>query len=40
MLLKCHHHLQPLSRNAIVENGVDEDYNLDIFEKTTNTMNE
>jgi hypothetical protein len=30
MLLKCHHH-------SIVDKGVDEDYNLDIFEMTTNT---
>jgi hypothetical protein len=37
MLLKCHHHLHPLYRNAIVSKGVDENYNLDIFEMTTNT---
>jgi len=37
MLLKCHRHLHPLSRNAIVDKGVDEDYNLDIFKMTTNT---
>ncbi len=37
MLLKCHHHLHPLSRNAIFDKCVDEDYNLDIFEITTNT---
>jgi hypothetical protein len=37
MLLKCHHHLHFISRNAIVDKCVDEDYNLDIFEMTTNT---
>jgi hypothetical protein len=37
MLLKCQHHLHPLFRNAIVDKGVDEDYNLDIFKMTSNT---
>jgi hypothetical protein len=32
MLLKCYHHLHPLSKNVIVDQGVDEDCNkLDIF---------
>ncbi len=37
MLLKCYHHLHPLFENATVDQGVDEDYDLDIFELTTNT---
>jgi glycyl-tRNA synthetase alpha subunit len=34
MLLKCHHHLQPLSENVIVDQGVDENYILNIFKMT------
>ncbi len=37
MLLKCYYHLHPLFENANVDQGVDEDCNLDIFELTTNT---
>jgi hypothetical protein len=36
MLLKCYHHLH-LFGNAIVDQGVDEDCNLDTFEMTTST---
>jgi len=36
MLLKCHHHLQPLSENVIVDQGVDENYILNIFKMTKN----
>jgi hypothetical protein len=33
-MLKCHHHLHPLAKfkSPFVNIGVDEDYNLDIFE--------
>ncbi len=38
MLLKCYYHLHPLCKNVIVDqDSVDEHYNLDIFEMTTNT---
>jgi hypothetical protein len=37
MLLKCYHHLHPLFKNANVDQGVDEDCNLDNFGMTTNT---
>jgi hypothetical protein len=39
MLLKCHHHLHPLTEaeNVFVNISVDEDCSLDIFEQTTNT---
>jgi hypothetical protein len=37
MLLKCYHHLHPLFGNAIVDQGVDANCNLDTFEMTTNT---
>ncbi len=38
MLLKCYYHLHLLSENVIVDqDGVDEHYNLDIFEMTTST---
>jgi len=36
MLLKCYH-LHPLFENANVDQGVDENCNLEIFELTTNT---
>jgi hypothetical protein len=39
MFLKCHHHLHPLAKTEsyFANIGVDEDYNLDMFEHTTNT---
>ncbi len=37
MLLKCHHHLHPLSKNVIVDQGVDEYCSFDIFEMTSST---
>ncbi len=37
MLLKCHHHLHPLSKNVIMDQGVDEYFSFDIFEVTSNT---
>ncbi len=37
MLLKCHHHLQPLLENVIIDQGVDEDYILNILKMTINT---
>jgi hypothetical protein len=37
MSLKCYHHLHLLFENANVDQDVDEDYNLNIFEFTTNT---
>jgi len=36
MLLKCYY-LHPLFENANVDQGVDENCNLEIFELTTNT---
>ncbi len=32
MLLKCYHHLHPLMKNVIVDQGFDENYGLGIFE--------
>jgi hypothetical protein len=39
MLLKCHHPLHPLaeSESVFVNIGVDEYYNLDVFEQIANT---
>lgn len=37
MLLKCHHHLQPLFENVTIDQGVDEDYILNIFKMTRST---
>jgi hypothetical protein len=37
MLLKCNHHLHPLFENVNVDQHVDENCSLDIFEMTTNT---
>jgi hypothetical protein len=37
MLLKCYHHLHPLSNNTIVDQCVDENCSLDIFELIINT---
>ncbi len=37
MLLKCHHLLHPLFENATIEQGVDEDCSLNIFEMITST---
>ncbi len=39
MLFKCHYNLHPLaeSRRGIVDQGVEKDNNLDIFEVITNT---
>ncbi len=39
MFIKCHFHLHPLaeSERGIVDQGVEEDRNLDIFEITNNT---
>jgi hypothetical protein len=39
MLLKCHHHLDPLAEveSVFVNISVDEDCSLDIFKQTTNT---
>jgi hypothetical protein len=33
MFLKCHHHLHPLakSENGVIDQGIDENCNLDIF---------
>ncbi len=40
MFFKCHHHLHPLanSNRTIVDERVEEDYNLDIFKMTTSTL--
>jgi hypothetical protein len=35
MLLKCYHHLHPLSENATIDQAVDEYCYLNIFEMTT-----
>jgi hypothetical protein len=35
MFLKCHLHLRPLIEFEIVEQNIDVDNNLDIFEVTT-----
>ncbi len=32
MLLKCYHHLHPLSENVIIDQGFDENCSLGIFE--------
>jgi len=37
MLLKCYHHLHLLFENATIKQGVDENFNLDIFEMIINT---
>jgi hypothetical protein len=37
MLLKCYHHLHPLFENPNVNQHVDENYTLDIFEMIVNT---
>jgi hypothetical protein len=41
MLIKCHYHLHPLvvelEKNIIVDQGIEEDNSLDIFEMITNT---
>ncbi len=37
MLLKCYHHLHPLSKNANVDQGVDKYCSLDIFGMTAST---
>jgi hypothetical protein len=37
MLLKCYHHLHPLSKNANVDQSVDKYCNLDILKITTST---
>jgi len=39
MLLKCYYHLHPLveSKGGVVDEKVEDDKNLDIFEMTTNT---
>jgi hypothetical protein len=40
MLVKCHEHLYPLvssDRNNVDQGVFDYDYNLNIFEQTTNT---
>jgi hypothetical protein len=37
MLLKCYHHLHPLFENLNVDQRVDENYTLDIFEMIANT---
>ncbi len=36
MLLKCYDHLHPLSKNATIDQVVDENCYLNIFEMTTN----
>lgn len=35
MLFKCYHHLHPLSNNATIDQVVDENCYLNIFEMTT-----
>jgi hypothetical protein len=37
MLLKCYHHLHPLFKNPSLDQHVDENYILDIFEMIANT---
>ncbi len=37
MLLKCYHHLHPLFENIVVDQCVDENCSLDIFELIINT---
>jgi hypothetical protein len=37
MLLKCHYNLHPLAKRVIVDQGVEEDNSLDIFEMITST---
>jgi hypothetical protein len=39
ILLKCYHHLHLLFKNATIDQGVDEDCTLDIFEILTSTSN-
>jgi hypothetical protein len=36
-MLKCYQHLHPLAENVIINQDVDEDYSLEIFEMTTRT---
>ncbi len=38
MLLKCYHHLHPLSKNATIDQAIDEDCYLNIFEMTTSKI--
>jgi hypothetical protein len=36
-MLKCYQHLDPLFENVIINQDVDEEYNLEFFEMTTIT---